>query len=347
MKMRLKISTYRSGNSQVSSRVVFIKLNRRSLWIRKGTPACFQLAEQFYFSYFCFQVSGFCQEALAIANSIIHPRSFPQVCSAAGPLSLSTSEHHPSNGPLSTDFDQSSSMSVTSRSPVQTGSGNSLSQQSILSRGSFEHSNGLGYSEIGQNSLRYTEKRQATESSDVNSSLTSVRNTSVEYEHNTFQKSSVNQNETSKSQADHCIVMDNASQSARIQVSTSSSDNSMPQLLNQEGFIEVNKSKTVLENTTHETEQRDVTTSFFQSAVLHDTHNTFGSSEPKRRRADDSCIGSDQMLNDKQPESTPTSEEQWIGHTKDKECKERGEAATNEVSKIFVVFECFLSSSVK
>ena len=238
-------------------------------------------------------------------------------------------------------------MSVTSRSPVQTGSGNSLSQQSILSRGSFEHSNGVGYSKIGQNSLRYTEKRQATESSDVNSSLTSVRNTSVEYEHNTFQKSSVNQNETSKSQVDHCIVMDNASQSARIQVSTSSSDNSMPQLLNQEGFIEVNKSKTVLENTTHETEQRDVATSFFQSAVLHDTHNTFGSSEPKRRRADDSCISSDQMLNDKQPESTPASEDQWIGDTKDKECKERGEAATNEVSKIFVVFECFLSSSVK
>ena len=343
MKMCLKISTYRSGNSQVSSRVVFIKLNRRSLWIRKGTPACFQLAEQFYFSYFCFQVSSFCQEALAIANSIIHPRSFPQVCSAAGPLSLSTSEHHPSNGPLSTDFDQSSSMSVTSRSLVQTGNGNSLCQPSILSRGSLiENSNGVGYSEIGQNFLRYSEEGQATGSSDVNSSLTSARNISEEYEHNTFQKSSVSQSETSSSQADHCIVMDNASQSARIQVSTSSSDNSMPQLLNQEGFIEVNKSKTVLENTTHETEQRDVTTSFFQSAVLHDTHNTFVSSEPKRRRADDSCIGSDQMLNDKQPESTPTSEEQWIGHTKDKECKEREAAATNEVSKIFVFFLMFL-----
>ena len=267
------------------------------------------------------------------------------MCSAAGPLSLSTSEHHPSNGPLSTDFDQSSSMSVTSRSLVQTGSGNSLSQQRILSRGSFENSNGVGYSEIGQNFLRYSEKGQATGSSDVNSSLTSARNISEEYEHNTFQKSTVSQSETSSSQADHCIVMDNASQLARIQVSTSSFDSSMPQLLNQEGFIEANKSKTVLENTTHETEQRDVTTSFFQSAVLNDTHNTFGSSEPKRRRADDSCIGSDQMLNDKQPEST--SEGQWIGHTKDKECKERGEAATNEVSKIFVVFECFLSASVK
>ena len=347
MKMCLKISTYRSGNSQVSSRVVFIKLNRRSLWIRKGTPACFQLAEQFYFSYFCFQVSSFCQEALAIANSIIHPRSFPQVCSAAGPLSLSTSEHHPSNGPLSTDFDQSSSMSVTSRSLVQTGNGNSLSQPSILSRGSFENSNGVGYSEIGQNFLRYSEKGQATGSSDVNSSLTSARNISEEYEHNTFQKSTVSQSETSSSQADHCIVMDNASQLARIQVSTSSSDSSMPQLLNQEGFIEANKSKTVSENTTHETEQRDVTTSFFQSAVLHDTHNTYGSFEPKRRRADDSCISSDQMLNDKQSESTPASEDQWIGHTKDKECKEGGEAETNEVSKIFVVFECFLSSSVK
>ena len=342
MKMCLKISTYRSGNSQVSSRVVFIKLNRRSLWIRKGTPACFQLAEQFYFSYFCFQVSSFCQEALAIANSIIHPRSFPQVCSAAGPLSLSTSEHHPSNGPLSTDFDQSSSMSVTSRSLVQTGSGNSLSQQSILSRGSFENSNGVGYSEIGQNSLRYTEKGQATENSDVNSSLTSVRNISEEYEHNTFQKSTVSQSETSSSQADHCIVMDSASQLARIQVSTSSSDSSMPQLLNHEGFIEANKSKALLENTTHEREERDVTTSFYQSAVLRDMHNTFGSSEPKRRRADDSCIGSDQMLNDKQPESTPTSEEQWIGHTKDKECKEREATATNEVSKIFVFFLMFL-----
>lgn len=239
---------------------------------------------------------------------------------------------------MSTDFDQSSSMSVTSRSLVQTGSGNSLSQQSILSRGSFEHSNGVGYSEIGQNSLRYTEKRQATESSDVNSSLPSVRNISKEYERNTFQKSTVSQNDTSNSKADNCIVMDNASQSARIQVSTSSSDSSMPQLLNQEGFIEANKSKTVLENTAHETEQGDVTTSFFQSAVLHDTHNTFRSSEPKRRRVDDSCIGSDQMLNNKQPESTPASEEQSIGHAKDKECEERGEAATNEVSKIFVVF---------
>ena len=226
-------------------------------------------------------------------------------------------------------------MSVTSRSLVQTGNGNSLSQPSILSRGSFENSNGV----------RYSEKGQATGSSDVNSSLTSARNISEEYEHNTFQKSTVSQSETSSSQADHCIVMDNASQLTRIQVSTSSSDSSMPQLLNQEGFIEANKSKTVSENTTHDTEQRDVTTSFFQSAVLHDMHNTFGSSEPKRRRADDSCISSDQMLNDKQPEST--SEDQWIGHTKDKECKERGEAGTNEVSKIFVVFECFLSASVK
>ena len=260
------------------------------------------------------------------------------MCSAAGPLSLSTSEHHSSNGPLSTDFDQSSSVSVISRSLVQTGNGNSLSQQSILGRGSFENSNGVRCSEIGQNSLRYTEKHQATESSDVNSSLTSVRNISEEYEHNTLQKSTVSQNETSNSQADHCIVMDNASQLARIQVSTSSSDSSMPQLLNQEGFIEANKSKTVLENTAHETEQRDVTTSFFQSAVLRDTHNTFGSSEPKRRRADDSCTGSDQMLNDKQPESTPTSEEQWIGHTKDKEHEEREAAATIEVSKIFVFF---------
>ncbi|CAH3023670.1 unnamed protein product [Porites evermanni] len=276
------------------------------------------------------KVSSFCQEALAVANSIIHPRSFPQVCSAAGPLSLSTSEHHPSNGPLSTDFDQSSSVSVTSRSLVQTGSGNSLPQQSILSRGSFENSNGVGYSEIGQNSLRYTEKGQATESSDVNSSLTSVRNISEEYEHHTFQKSSVNQNETSNSQVDHCILTDNASQLARIQASTSSSDSSMPQLLNQEGFIDANKSKTVSENTAHEREQRDVTTSFFQSAVLHDTHNTFGSSEPKRRRADDSCIGSDQMLNDKQREGTTTSEEQWIGHTRDKEREEREAAATNE-----------------
>ena len=260
------------------------------------------------------------------------------MCSAAGPLSLSTSEHHPSNGPLFTDFDQSSSVSVTSRSLVQTGSGNSLPQQSILSRGSFENSNGVGYSEIGQNSLRYTEKGQATESSDVNSSLTSVRNISEEYEHHTFQKSSVNQNETSNSQADHCILTDNASQLARIQASTSSSDSSMPQLLNQEGFIDANKSKTVSENTAHEREQRDVTTSFFQSAVLHDTHNTFGSSEPKRRRADDSCIGSDQMLNDKQREGTTTSEEQWIGHTRDKEREEREAAATNEVSKIFCIF---------
>ena len=248
---------------------------------------------------------------------------------------------------MSTDFDQSSSVSVTSRSLVQTGSGNSLSQQSILSRGSFENSNGVGYSEIGQNSLRYTEKGHATESSDVNSSLTNVRNMSEEYVHSTFRKSTVNQNDTSNSKADHWIEMDNASQSAGIQVSTSSSDNSVPQLLNQEGFIEANKSKTVLENTTHETEQRDVTTSFSQSAVLHDTHNTFGSSEPKRRRADDSCIGSDQMLNDKQPESTPTSKEQWIGHTKDKECQGRGEAATNEVSKIFVVFLMFLIINCK
>ena len=112
----------------------------------------------------------------------------------------------------------------------------------------------------------------------------------------------------------------------------------MPQLLNQEGFIDANKSKTVSENTAHEREQRDVTTSFFQSAVLHDTHNTFGSSEPKRRRADDSCIGSDQMLNDKQREGTTTSEEQWIGHTRDKEREEREAAATNEVSKIFCIF---------
>ena len=260
------------------------------------------------------------------------------MCSAAGPLSLSTSEHPPSNGPLSTYFDQSSSVSITSKSLAQTGSGNSLSQQSILSRGSFENSNGVGYSEIGQNSLRYKEKPQATESSDVNSSLASVRNMSEEYEHNTFQKSTVSENETSNSKADHCIVMNNASQSARTQVAMSSSDNSMPQLLNQEGFIEANKSKTGLENTAHETEQRDVTTSSFQSTVLHDVHNTFGSSEPKRRRADNYWIGSDQMLNDKQPESTSTSEEQWIGNTKDKECEKRGEAATNEVSEIFVVF---------
>ncbi|RMX60876.1 hypothetical protein pdam_00003473 [Pocillopora damicornis] len=41
-----------------------------------------------------FKVSSFCQEALAVVNTIIHPRIFPQVCSALGPLQLNTSEEH-------------------------------------------------------------------------------------------------------------------------------------------------------------------------------------------------------------------------------------------------------------
>lgn len=43
-----------------------------------------------------FKVSSYCQEALAVVNTIIHPRIFPQVCSAPGPLQLSISEQHAS-----------------------------------------------------------------------------------------------------------------------------------------------------------------------------------------------------------------------------------------------------------
>lgn len=265
---------------------------------------------------FYFQVSGFCREALAITNSIIHPRSFPQVSSAPGPSLLGTSEHLPSNGPLPVAHDQSLLGSYSANEDPS-------SHQRLLRTGAFENGNSSGYSQIEQSTMGYGEWQQTT--ADNNAVVTSLSSsvgkkstegsepdTSVKHTEQvdaTGSESKAIQNEKPHREGENLIAANTDSQMSEIQLTASSSNTSKAQVLNQEGFITANTRKSSLSNSNRGTLVGEDTTSFHQPGKEYDSVDTLGTSDPKRRRIDNnSNVSDEQLFKDNHAVATPSKD---------------------------------------
>lgn len=123
-------------------------------------------------------MSSFCQEALAISNSIIHPRSFPQVCSASGPLLVANTEQPSTNG----SFPMTPGQSVPEShllSPLGQLSTQTVSQ-SILNGGVFRNDSSGVSIQTGVNSVAYREHIEIPEDSNFEVSLADKSNDSIE-----------------------------------------------------------------------------------------------------------------------------------------------------------------------
>ena len=289
-------------------------------------------------------MASFCQEALAVTNSIIHPRSFPQVCSAPGPLLLGASEHPSFIGSSPGAHHQSISDSYPASALNQMTSEDDSSQQSILRREASQNENSIAYSQIEENTVRYGQWQGTTEDNNTPSMfLTTAGNKSTEESQlltsdKHTEKSNVNryennlgsQQEKAVSKTQDVIVTNTDSQTSGIQLTASSSNTPTEQLLNQEGFITENTRKTPSSNYNHRTAN---TGSKENGISLHlmgeepESVETLGTSEPKRRRTDDnSNVSDEQLLTDNQVVAA-ASKDHMAGGTGEKE------AITFEVTK--------------
>ena len=281
-------------------------------------------------------MSSFCREALAITNSIIHPRSFPQVCSAPGPLLVGTSEHPSNNGPVLGSHHLCISELQSSSSLIQTISENTISpQQSILSRGAFGNVNSVGHSQTEHNVTGYREHRQVPEGGN-NSSASSidVRNKSTKdgqtdtsdrhVENSSIGEiqSQATENEKQCSTAGNVTAVNFNSHTSGSVVSASSSNTSTAHLLNKEGFITANTSKTLSSNTNHGTINQkggEDSISFHHLEDQHDSIETPGISDPKRRRVDDnSNVSDEQIYKNNHGPPTQNKDHPSRGHTEKK-----------------------------
>lgn len=270
-------------------------------------------------------MSSFCREALAVTNSIIHPRSFPQVCSAPGPLLVGTSEHPSDNDPVLGSHHQGISELQSSSSLNQMTSENTVpSQQSILSRGSFGNVNSVGYSQIVQNVTGHGEvpeggndigtplmniSKKSMEDSQVDTAETHVENSNV-----SEIQSQTTENEKQCSKAGNGTAVNINSETSGILLSASSSNTSTAQLLNKEGFIRANTSKPLsLDSNCGTINQKggEDSISFHQKRDQHDLIETLGKSDPKRRRIDDNSNVSDEQMY-KNNHGPPTTSEDHL-----------------------------------
>lgn len=277
-------------------------------------------------------MSSFCREALAVTNSIIHPRSFPQVCSGPGPLLVGTSEHPSDNDPVLGSHHQGISELQSSSSLNQMTSENAVSsQQSVLSRGTFGNVNSVGYSQIVQNITGYGEVAEGGNGSGT--PLINISNKSMEkrqddtagrhVENSNISEiqSEATENEKQCSKAGNNMAVNINSETSGILLSASSSNISTAQLLNKEGFITANTSKTLSLNSNCGTINQkggEDSISFHQKRDQHDLIETLGKSDPKRRRVDDnSNVSNEQMYKNNHGPSTP-SKDHLSGGTEEK-----------------------------
>ena len=266
---------------------------------------------------------SFCQEALAVTNSIIHPRSFPQVCSAPGPLLVGTSEHPSDNDPVLGSHHQGISVLQSSSSLNQMTRENTVSsQQRILSSGTFGNVNSVGYLQIVQNVTGYGEVPEG--GNDVGTPLMNISNKSMEDSQvdtaeRHVESSNVSEiqrqatkNEKQCSKAGNVTAVNINSETSGILLSASSSNTSTAQLLNKEGFISANTSKTLSSNSdcgTINQKGGEDSISFHQKRDQHDVIETLGKSDPKRRRVDDnSNVSDEQMYKNNHGPPTPSKD---------------------------------------
>lgn len=228
----------------------------------------------FYFNTL-FKVSSFCQEALAVVNSIIHPRSFPQVCSAPGPLLLNTSEHPSLSEPLSTNHESTTEM-YSSITFDQVTNRNASLLQSM--REEFESSdvNSAAHSQTEQIS-KEMEKYKASENTD-NISFTSVGNqTGEEFKQNPTSENQAEISSTSKRESNLNSEKDKSPSEAAY---TDSQISIQTQL---DGSSQTSPSDTLPE--------KDLGFSPEYGNIC-DSENQPGFSEPKRRRIDNGNFNS-------------------------------------------------------
>lgn len=277
-----------------------------------------------------FKVSSVCREALAVTNSIIHPRSFPRVYSALDPLFLSTSEGPSANGPVSGPHNQSVPESCSSSSLNI----NVNSQQSAKGR-TFENGNSLSQLQEHENTMRYGEYQKTVESvDDVNTSLTDkhtegsqiigISDSHSKMSGNRESGSKLPENEKQQSETGNVAIENTNSQSSGIQLSASSSNTSTAHLLNREGFIIANTTKKPSPSTTSATvNQRvgDLCTSIPQSAEEHNLDETVGTSVPKRRKTDDNSNLADKHVHKDNHGPPTTSKDHLAGNTDEKKAE--------------------------
>jgi len=301
------------------------------------------------------KVSSFCQEALAVTNSIIHPRSFPQACSAPGPLLLGTSEHPSFIGSSPGAHHQSISDSYPTSALNQMTSEDDSSQQSILRREASQNENSIAYSQIEENTVRYGQWQGTAEDNNTPSMfLTTAGNKSTEESQlltsdKHTEKSNVSryennlgsQQEKAVSKTQDLIVTNTDSQTSGIQLTASSSNTPTEQLLNQEGFITENTRKTPSSNYNHRTAN---TGSKENGISLHlmgeepESVETLGTSEPKRRRTDDnSNVSDEQLLTDNQVVAAP-SKDHMAGGTEEKEAITFQDTDSDETATMLATF---------
>ena len=283
------------------------------------------LSMNIYFFFLFSQVSSFCQEALAVANSIIHPRSFPQGCSAPGPLLLGTPENPSANSLLSVDHGSMSESSSSYRKNQMAISENVLSQQSLFESNSL---NVIACSQTDQMSVEHRD-RDYIETTEGSKSFTDVGITPMEgIGHETtgeqIEQSNTSRKEnSSQKQESHNEAVNLDSEVTGTGLITSSVNTMRTQLSNQEKYIKNTNQMSVSENLS----SKAVVYSPQQLEKMPNSKNTVGLSKPKQRRIEDPNTGKE-----KQRENDIATFE----HNKDQptETITENENVTIEVSKI-------------
>ena len=276
-------------------------------------------------------MSSFCQEALAVANSIIHPRSFPQGCSAPGPLLLSTPENPSSNGLLSVDRESISESSSSYRENQVAISETVLLQQSLF----FESNNpkGIACSQTDQISVELRE-RNYIETTEGSKSFTNGGSTPMdESEHETSGKqteesnTSVKEHNTQKEKSHSEGVNPNGEMTGSgLNNSSVNTDTVRAQLSNQEKCIKNTSQMSASENLS----SKAVVNSPQQLGKMPDSNNTLGLSEPKQRRIEDNDpnTGKEKQIQSYKATFEPSKDQLTETITEN-------ENVTNEVSKTF------------
>ncbi|XP_015753429.1 PREDICTED: uncharacterized protein LOC107333174 [Acropora digitifera] len=280
-------------------------------------------------------VSSFCQEALAISNSIIHPRSFPQVCSASGPLLVGTTEQPSTNG----SFLMAPNQSVPEShlfSPLGQLSTQAVSQ-SILNGGVFRNDSSGVSTQTGVNSVGYREQIQIPEDSNFEVSLADKSNSSIEEKELSLSNGHL---ETScGGNIESSAATDSISINTSVLQPTASSLNVLAApLLNTQGFLtdlgkghsDSTKKQSVNQASVEEREDAS------PSNPKKQGESTMVASQFKRRRVEDNSNKSNGEVC-RESSNTGQSKDHLSGTTKDSsQATENGDDETSEMLSAFV-----------
>ncbi|KAK2566628.1 hypothetical protein P5673_009275, partial [Acropora cervicornis] len=290
-------------------------------------------------------VSSFCQEALVISNSIIHPRSFPQVCSASGPLLVGTTEQPSTNG----SFLMAPNQSVPEShlfSPLGQPSTQAVSQ-SILNGGVFRNDSSGVSTQTGVNSVGYREHIEIPEDSNFEVSLADKSNSSIEEKElrlsnghlETSCGGNIESSDCCQGETGSSVATDSTSINTSVLQPTASSLNVLAApLLNTQGFLtdlgkghsDSTKKQSVNQASVEEREDAS------PSNPKKQGESTMVASQFKRRRVEDNSNKSNGEVC-RESSNTGQSKDHLSGTTKDSsQATENGDDETSEMLSAFV-----------